>query len=423
MKTFNQLFVTGVAITAASLALSSPALADHHNKHKQGQKAKNIIFMVPDGQGLSNVTAARIFKNGINGEPLFQETLENIGYQRTHSANSTVTDSAAAASAWAIGEKVNNGEISCHGEIDPTCSTGESAPKTILELAEAKGKATGLVATSQISHATPAAFGAHAPSRYCGAEIARQYLAETNVDVVFGGGVYKTKTDPKYGCSNFAESYAAAESPVGAKPYILELAAEKGYAYVADLDEMNGAAASGAAKVLGMFEQNGEGNGKTPEMFWVDDSDYPAGEPTLAEMTIAALDILEENQKGLFLVVEGSQIDWEDHANNLSGQLAESLAFDDAVGAALDWVDAKENRKNNTLVIVVADHDTGGFAINGLYGELSEAGEINDITPGWTSGGHTAVDTIIYSQGPGSDMLNAALDNTDLFYVMEKAMQ
>jgi alkaline phosphatase len=182
---------------------------------------------------------------------------------------------------------------------------------------------------------------------------------------------------------------------------------------------MNDAAAAGA-KVLGMFEQYGIGEGKTPEMFWVDSSAYPDGEPTLAEMTSASLDILEKDNDGLFLMVEGSQIDWADHANDVKYQIAESIAFDAAVKVVLDWVTARPDRKNHTLIIIVADHDCAGFGINVPYNTLSEAGEIIEV--GWTSGDHTAVDTIIYSQGPGSEKLNAAVDNTDLYYVMESAL-
>lgn len=168
-----------------------------------------------------------------------------------------------------------------------------------------------------------------------------------------------------------------------------------------------------------MFEQAGIGEGKTPEMFWVDSSEsYPEGEPTLSEMTAAALDLLEKDKDGLFLMVEGSQVDWANHAKDVKYQIAESLAFDNAVKVVLDWVDADFRRKKNTLIIIVADHDCGGFGVNGPYGTLSEAGEV--VEDGWTSTNHTAVDTIIYSQGPGSENLNAAVDNTDLYYVMER---
>ncbi len=427
MCNLKKAMATGICLAVGFTLFTSPVMAgnDKNNHHSGPKKTKNIIFMVPDGQGLSNVTAARIFKNGPNGDPLYQETLENIGYQRTHSANSTVTDSAAAASAWAAGEKFINGEISCHGETDGVYENGnpvytgnciDNVP-TILELAEKMGKATGLVATSQISHATPAAFGAHVFSRNCGVEIARQYIEDAGVDVILGGGVYKASA-PSY-CDVYKESYA----PADRRQYIIDLAVNNGYSYVTDEAEMDMASSHrGSIKVLGMFEQLGEGEGKSVEMFRVDPSvEYPEGEPTLAEMTSAALDILEKDRDGLFLMVEGSQVDWEDHAGNVEGQIAESLGFDAAVKAVLDWVNEKPSRKNDTLIIVVADHETGGFAVNGPYGSLSEAGDI--VEDGWTSGNHTAVDTIIYSQGPGSEKLGKALDNTDLYYVMEEVIR
>ena len=374
------------------------SLMDSVKKNIHGpNKAKNIIFMVPDGQGLSNVTAARIFKNGPDGAPLYQETLEHIGYQRTHSANSTVTDSAAAASAWAVGEKFVNGEISCHADEYGNCV---DLKPTILELAAEMGKATGLVATSQISHATPAAFGAHVYNRGEGFEIARQYIEETGIDVILGGGVYHANGDQR--------------------DYIIQSAIDNGYTYAQNETEMNGAVAAGN-KVLGMFEQYGIGQGKTPEMFRVDGSVYPYGEPTLAGMTSAALDILDNDKDGLFLMVEGSQIDWADHAHDVEYQIAESLAFDASVKVVLDWVNANPYRKNHTLIIIVADHDCGGFGINGPYGTLSETGDV--VEDGWTSGDHTAVDTIIYSQGPGSEKLAAAVDNTYLYDVMEEVLK
>lgn len=423
MGCVNSLMKFGVpfAVACSLIATTTYAAKEQHGR-RMNQKAKNIIFMVPDGQGLSNVTAARIYKNGPNGAPLYQETLTNIGYQRTHSADSTVTDSAAAASAWAMGEKFNNGEISCHASETVTGSCDNLKP-TILELAEKMGKSSGLVATSQVSHATPAAFGAHTVSRNCGAEIARQYMEESGVDVILGGGIYSTKEG--YGCDAYEESYGAPDK----RQYILDIAEKQGYTFVSDYEGMTAiAAASGkkdrkVSKVLGMFEQNGTGNGKTVEHFWINGNgdSYPEGEPILAEMTAAVLDILEKDKDGFFLLIEGSQIDWEDHGNSVEGQLAESLGFDEAVGEVLTWIDEEPVRRNNTLVIVVADHDTSGFAINGPYGELSTAGDI--VVPGWTSTNHTAVDTIIYSQGPGSNMLNAALDNTDLYYVISKVLR
>ncbi|MGD8847430.1 MAG: alkaline phosphatase [Desulfobacteraceae bacterium] len=397
MKCVKKLTMIALSVVFCVFLMGAPVMAKNMKKIEGPGKAKNIIFMVPDGQGLSNVTAARIFKNGPDGPLLFQETLENIGYQRTHSANSTVTDSAAAASAWAVGEKFINGEVSCHSDGEGGCN---DLKPTILELAAQMGKATGLVASSQISHATPASFGAHVPNRGQGFEIARQYIEEVGIDVVLGGGVYHADEEQRQ--------------------YIIDSAIAKGYTFAQNETQMDSAAGAGA-KVLGLFEQNGIGKGKTPEMFWVDGSGYPEGEPTLAEMTWAALDILENDKDGLFLVVEGSQIDWANHAWDISFQIAESLAFDASVKVVLEWLNAKADRKNDTLVIIVADHDCAGFGINGPYGTLSDIGDT--VEGSFTSGGHTAVDTIIYSQGPGSEKLNAAVDNTDLYYVMEEVLR
>lgn len=403
MKYSKKLAGIATTVVFGISLIGSSAMAYNHNRDHGSSHAKNIIFMVPDGQGLSNVVAARIFKNGPNGEPLLQETLENIGHQRTHSRNSTVTDSAAAASAWASGAKYNNGEISCHdNDFDGNCD--DIPVPTILDIAQSMGKATGLVATSDITHATPAAFGANVHNRKCEEEIARQFL-DREIDVLFGGGIAADRS-----------SCMLPDSPANYLDEVLADYADAGYEVVDTKTEMSDAVAAGDKKVLGLFKQGG----KTVEMFRVDGSEYPAEEPTLAEMTASALDVLEKDRDGMFLMVEGSQIDWEDHANDGEGQIAESLGFDAAVGVVLDWVNADPRRKNNTLVIVVADHDTSGFAITGPYGTLSEAGDI--VEYGFVSGNHTAVDTIIYSQGPGSEKLNAALDNTDLYHVMKKVL-
>jgi alkaline phosphatase len=191
-----------------------------------------------------------------------------------------------------------------------------------------------------------------------------------------------------------------------------------GYAHVTNETDLNAAVAAGNAKILGLFTADG----KTPEMFWVDPTaSYPDGEPTLGDMTAAALDVLEESKKGFFLMVEGSQIDWAGHANDIEYLLAETIAFDESVRVVQEWIDAVPSRKAQTLLVVVGDHETGGMMIDGPYGSLSAAGEI--IEDGWTSGSHSAQDTIIWSQGPGSSELGAALQNTDLFGVMESVLK
>lgn len=359
--------------------------------------AKNIVFMVSDGMGLADVTAARIFKGGEDGPPLALETLPQIGYQRTYSANSTVTDSAAAASAWATGIKHSNGQLSWRHASD--------RPATILEYAKSRQRATGLVATSGITHSTPAAFAAHVSSRYAQGEVARQYIEETQVDVLLGGG---------FGNNALATGYAA----INKKALIDSAVAEHGYCLITNMLELAKAVDANAPKVLGLFTAEA----KTPERFRVTpDVPYPSSEPTLEEMTTAALELLGKDPEGFFLMVEGSQVDHANHANDYPYQLSELLGFNSAVASVLNWVDATPTRRRDTLVIIIADHETGGFAINGPYGSLLGVGKYPET--GWTTKAHTGVDTVVWSQGPGSELLGCALNNTDLFNVMQRVLK
>lgn len=354
---------------------------------------KNIIFMVPDGMGLSNVTAARVFAYGPDGRKLNLETLPQIGYQRTHAEGSLVTDSASAASAWSCGEKFVNGEVAHH-------TASGISPVTILELARSRGKKTGLVATSTITHATPAAFGAHVYARQCEKEIARQYVEVTGVDVLLGGGVSMFNSTSADKCGVSGDFIASA----------LAL----GYQVVYTKSELDAIRPS-KIKLLGLFSADG----MTPEALRVNDTTIT--EPHLWEMTAKALQILEKNEEGFFLMVEGSQIDWANHANDVVYQIGETLAFDQAVNVVLNWVNSDYNRKKETLIIIVPDHDCGGFAINGPYNStFSEPGHFVDA--GWTSTDHTGGDTLIWSQGPYSEYLGRAIDNTEIFYIMKAAL-
>jgi alkaline phosphatase len=344
--------------------------------------------MVPDGMGLAYVTAARIKKSGVDGPSLFFERLARIGYQRTHSANSLVTDSAAAASAWSTGEKFRNGEIAQHGK-------GGAAPQTILELAKTMGKATGLVVTSTLTHATPAAFGAHVHHRRCEHEIARQMISVTGVDVLLGGGKHKFRS--------------VSADPCGTSGDFIALAKTLGYRIAYTRDRL--LSLNNPPKVLGLFAESG--------MLPVSLLDGESAQPTLAEMTRKALEILELNDNGFFLMVEGSQIDWAGHANDFGYLVKEMLEFNRSVKVVMDWLKAS-GRSDETLIIVAPDHETGGLAINGPYGAIPEK-RGDSIEAGWTTVYHTAVDTLIWSGGPYSEYLGFALDNTQLFHVMKAA--
>ena len=359
-----------------------------------GPKAKNIVFLVPDGMGLANVTAARIYAFGTSEKRLVFETLDRIGYQSTHSRNSLITDSAAAASACASGQKFNNGEISFHSD------TGEYPP-TILELARDMGKSTGLVATSAVTHATPAAFGAHVRNRKCENEIARQFIEKNGVDVLLGAGLGAFKSSER------------GKDRCGTHGNFIDSALKKGYRVVYTRDEMM--AGSGDTRLLGLFAYVS----LTPS-YRRDHGKKVQEEPTLSEMTRVALDVLERNKEGFFLLVEGSQVDWANHANNLEYQVGEIMEFDRTVKRVLEWVDEDVSRREDTLIIVVPDHDTGGFAIKGpRRNTFPEPGHY--VAAGWVHGGHTGVDTVIWSQGPYSEHLGKAIDNTDIYYIMKAA--
>jgi alkaline phosphatase len=355
--------------------------------------AKNIIFMVPDGMGIADVTAARILKNGPDGPSLSLE-LPRVGLQRTYDKGSIITDSASAASAWACGEKFMSGEICFHADIE-----GGGYKQTILEIAKKKKKATGLVATSTITHATPAVWASHVKSRSCENEIARQYIQLTRPDVMLGGG--KAKFD----------GTSAADKCGTTGDFIAE-AQTAGYTVAYTKAEMDAAVADGAQRLLGLFTASG----MTPEYLRPTETT----EPRLPEMTRAALDILEQDHDGFFLMVEGSQIDWADHENNQTYMLGEMLAFDEAVQVVKDWVDAKPCRKTNTLIVVAPDHETGGYAINGPFGMLPAGGEVEGA---FTSPDHTGTDVPIYSLGPGSEELAKPLNNTDVYYVLKAVMK
>ena len=230
------LLLPAIFVPSINASINKNEQLKSEKQQENDHEVKNIIFMVPDGMGLADVTAARIYKNGPDGASLNLETLENIGYQRTYSANSIIPDSASAGSAWACGEKFNNGEICYH--VD-----GQPFNPSILELAKAEGKATGLVATSTITHATPAVFGAHVKDRNCENEIARQYIEVTGVDVMLGSGVTKFNSTKSDACGTSGD-------------FITE-AKQKGYPVVYTKTGMDSAVANGTRKLLGLFNDSG----------------------------------------------------------------------------------------------------------------------------------------------------------------------
>jgi len=320
---------------ASSLAVSG--LAFHQaSAEKGGNKKKdeiqNVIFLIGDGMGNSYTTGYRTLKDDPN-TPEMEDTKFDpylVGMQSTHSwdPEESVTDSAAAATSMSAGIKTYNGAIAVDLE--------KKDVKTVLEQAKENGQSTGLVATSQINHATPAAFGSHDESRNNYNEIADDYYddlinGEHKVDVLLGGGTSYFVRDDRDITKEFEKD---------------------GYSYVTTRDEMLN---DKNEQILGLFAPKG-----------LDKKiDRPAEQPSLKEMTNTALERLNKNDKGFFLMVEGSQIDWAGHDNDVVAAMSDMEDFEEAFQAAIDF--AKKDK--NTLVIATADHSTGGMAMgrDGVY--------------------------------------------------------
>ncbi len=382
----------GILFLGATVAAIFAAAATNASTARRGsgEQARNVIFMVPDGMGMADVTLLRVALGGPGGALLQMERPEYVGYQRTHSRDSLVTDSAAAGSAWACGEKFPNGAI---------CQQPDGRrPRSLMDHARALGKATGLVVTSSVTHATPAAFAAHSPDRDCEVCIAREYMTRSRPDVILGSGL---------------DAFVADEpDPCGCEGDSLALAREAGYRIVTDRAGLDKARAARETPILGLFGREG----MVPE--WQRPDDCP--EPRLPEMTATALELLSAREDGFFLLVEGSQIDWAKHEGALDYLLGELRAFDEAVGVVLDWIAAEPRRREETLLVIVSDHECGGLSLSGPPGEHPPA--TKRFHAAFATDGHTGVDTIVWSQGPGAQRLARPLDNTDIHRVVLEAM-
>ncbi|MDD5063273.1 MAG: alkaline phosphatase [Phycisphaerae bacterium] len=337
-------------------------------------KVKNIIFCIGDGMGLSQTALTRIQKLGPDGM-LNMETMPVVGITRTHSLDSLATDSPAAGTALATGVKTNNGMI---GMIPDGTKY-----QTILEAARDAGLRTGFAVNVQITDATPAAFGAHVKSRYEESVIAEQLLAN-KFNVLLGSRKEFFLPKTAHGSKREDNRNLIAE------------AKEMGYEYVETAEQLKSAA---KPYLLGLFEHKSL------------TSEQPV--PSLAEMTKKAIQILTANHEdssaensGFFLMVEGHQIDWACHLNDADKMVKQTLLFDEAVKVALDFASAD----GQTLVIVVADHETGGLTIRTkTYGEKAKA-----PYPVWSHDNHTGIPVPIYAYGPQAHIFTGVYDNTDV---------
>ncbi|MGH1390008.1 MAG: alkaline phosphatase [Aeromonas jandaei] len=335
--------MAGVAVMMGAALVAGCNSENNSQENKPGSGARNVIFFLGDGMGLNTLTAARIYGVGEEGS-LTIDTLPETAFIKTFSHDSQVTDSAPSMSAYMTGVKSNNGVISMDSDATQESNCSKSAGKpatTLLELAKAAGRGTGVVTTTRVTHATPAATYAHLCNRDLEADIAAQLVPggagynsalKGGVDVVLGGG------------SSFFLPKADKGKREDGRNLINEMKA-KGYQFAGNLDELNKAEAG--KPLLGLF-------GASHMKY---DLDRPASEPSLAQMTLAAIKQLKEKKQGYFLMVEGGRIDHALHDTNAKRALQDTLAFDNAIKATLDEVKKTDPELKNTLIVVTADHD------------------------------------------------------------------
>jgi alkaline phosphatase len=404
--------------------------------HAAGE-AKNVIFFLGDGMGPTTVTAARIYKYREEGLLNF-EKLTRTARIKTYSNDAQTTDSAPSMSAYMTGVKMNNEVLSMSPDTiavapskdangNPTinnCVASNGKPAgTLLELAKAKGKAVGAITTTELTHATPAATYAHICHRDAQYAIAAQAIPGgagfntalgNGVDVLMGGG------------RNHFTPYSAS-NPKGradSRDLLAEMSAQ-GYTVAASRADM--LAAPNNKKFIGLYSS------KSHLEYELDRTATPplgegATQPSLAEMTVKAIDILSQNANGYFLMVEGGRIDHALHGTNAKRALTDTIAFDDAVQAALDKVRQTDPTLANTLIVVTADHDHT-MTFNG-YGKRGNP--ILDINRDYKTGqpskdadGNTYT-TLVFGNGPNRPDTRATLDSATVLadnYLQESGVR
>lgn len=329
---------------------------------------KNIILMIGDGMGLTQTTAG-MYANGNRTE---LERFEFIGLHKSHASDNLITDSAAAATSFASGIKTYNGAI---GVDDNKMPVG-----TILEEAEEKGFATGLVSTSTIVHATPASFIAHNESRQNYEAIAADFL-DTDIDLFIGGGkkFFERREDERNLTAELKQKGYVVTDFIASDLLNLNIDISKNFACYTS-EEQPLPAAQGR--------------------------DYL---PAVTKQSIEYLDA-KAGDSGFFLMVEGSQIDWGGHANKADYIITEFIDFDLALKEAVDFAE----RDGNTLVVVTADHETGGFAIQ-------TTSTMDSLVTAFTSDYHTATMIPVYALGPHADNFKGIYENTMIYDKMRAA--
>ena len=381
---------------------------------KTSERARNVIVLQGDGMGTAQRDLIRLVSVGNTpGKELVMNRLDHAGLVHTDPADpeEAVTDSAAAATAFSTGVKTFNGAVGVDAAGKPV--------RTLLEDARRAGKATGLVTTSQVTDATPAAYAAHVSDRAQQSEIARQFLESSKPDVILGGGEdywYPAGTPGGWPDNPPTDPTEASK---GDKGNLVDRAKALGYRYVSTRDALRRAR---GPKLLGlfaneeMFEHREEGHG-----------DLYAPSVPLPEMATKALDILSADRDGFFVLIEEEAIDEMAHENNTPLMVKSGEALDATVKVAVDFA----RKHPGTLIVVQGDHETGGLTIENPDDEASERedgpftvkGTSLQVFADWTTNNHTGADTPITASGPGSAPFDGVIDNTDVHDIISRAMR
>lgn len=356
-------------IILACIALISFSCKETTEIKKENKTPKNVILLISDGTGLSQISSAFYFKDTTPNYTRF----ENIGLINTSSSREDVTDSAAGATAFACGVKTYNGAI---GVADDSTHV-----KNLVEIVSKKNIKTGMVATSSITHATPASFFAHTLSR-ASADTIASHLADSEVDFFAGGGLQyfnKRKDGRDLVAELTKKSFYIDTTSLGD---ISKIQNQEKVGYLLAKDPM--------PKI-----ENGRGN-------------------FLPDATELAIQFLSKDNSNFFMMAEGSQIDWGGHANNSSYLISELIDFDDTIGKALDFAE----KDGNTLVIVTSDHETGGFTLAASKKTREDGTEYSDyseVGTTFSTGGHSATLIPVFAYGPGSEEFIGVYENNDIF--------
>ncbi|MCP4909351.1 MAG: alkaline phosphatase [Bacteroidetes bacterium] len=322
-------------------------------------KQVNVILLIGDGMGLSQVSSVYYFGD----QPPSFSRFNEISLINVSPVKLKITDSASGATAFACGEKTYNGAIGVDADTNEI--------PNIFEILSVKGYKTGIISTSSVTHATPACFYAHVEKRSMQYEIAEQ-IVDSDVDFFAGGGEgwFRNRKDGRDLYPELIHNGFTMDEPLEN----LTLSPEKKYGFLL------------AKKAMPtMLEDRGA---------------------FLSNYTNLALDYFTQSKSNFFLMIEGSQIDWAGHDNNSEYLIEEMKDFDETINVALDYAE----QYGNTLVIVTADHETGGFTLS------TNDGDYGDIKPSFSNGGHSATLIPVFATGNGAENFKGVYENTDIFH-------